>query len=334
MDPLTDILKTMHVKAVVRTRIEATAPWGLAHSVEEADRGAKAKRRVDMSFAEISQFGMVARGNCWLTVEGVKEPIALTGGDCFLIAPGRNFTLRDDLRTTAKSFCSAMPESAVGNVLRYGGDGARTTIIWGLLSFEKPSLKPVTQLLPNLILIKSEQARNFALHTTFQLLASETTEQAPGSELVLNRLAEVLFIQALRTHIACSGEGCRQPWLRALFDPQIGKVFTAIHEEVNRPWTVESLAETAGMSRSAFAWRFKELLGQTPLDYVTEWRMQKAIELLQFGDKKLIEVAQAVGYESDAAFSKAFKRVVGVSPGEYRQSAVGAFKVPVALPPL
>jgi AraC-like DNA-binding protein len=105
--------------------------------------------------------------------------------------------------------------------------------------------------------------------------------------------------------------------LRAVFDPQMGTVLSAIHDRVNTAWTVESLAETAGMSRSAFAARFKDLLGQTPLEYVTEWRMQKAMRLLEQRDKKLIDVARSVGYESDAAFSKAFKRVVGANPGEY-----------------
>jgi AraC-like DNA-binding protein len=141
-------------------------------------------------------------------------------------------------------------------------------------------------------------------------------EQAPGSEVVASRLAEVLFIQVLRAHIA-SGPERNKGWLRAIFDPQIGAALSAIHDRVNTPWTVESLAEAAGMSRSAFAARFKELLGQTPLEYVTEWRMQKAIQLLERRDKKLPEVARLVGYESDAAFSKAFKRVVRANPGEY-----------------
>jgi AraC-like DNA-binding protein len=152
-----------------------------------------------------------------------------------------------------------------------------------------------------------------------QALASEMAEQAPGSEVVATRLAEVLFIQLLRTHIASRPERDKG-WLRAIFDPQIGTALSAIHDRVNTPWTVASLAEAAGMSRSAFAARFKELLGQTPLEYVTEWRMQKAMQLLQCRrDKKLIDVARLVGYESDAAFSKAFKRVVGASPGEYRK---------------
>jgi AraC-like DNA-binding protein len=175
--------------------------------------------------------------------------------------------------------------------------------------------------LPSFILIKAEQARTLALHDTMRALASEMAEQVPGSEIVANRLAEVLFIQILRAHIA-SGPERNKGWLRAIFDPQIGTALSAIHDSMNTPWTVESMAEAAGMSRSAFAARFKELLGQTPLEYVTEWRMQKAMQLLEQRDKKLIDVARSVGYESDAAFSKAFKRVVGASPGEYLKRGI------------
>ena len=128
-------------------------------------------------------------------------------------------------------------------------------------------------------------------------------------------------------HIA-SGPERNKGWLRTIFDPQMGAALSAIHDRVNTPWTVESLAEAAGMSRSAFAARFKELLGQTPLEYVTEWRMQKAMQLLQQRDKKLIDVARLVGYESDAAFSKAFKRVVGANPGEYLKRGLKATVMP------
>ena len=205
---------------------------------------------------------------------------------------------------------------AKNNVVHYGGGGAPTTIVCGALSFDRASLKPITQLLPSFILIKAEQARTLALHITMQALVSEMAEQVPGSEVVATRLAEVLFIQVLRAHIA-SGPERNKGWLRAVFDPQIGTALSAIHDSVHKPWTVESLAEVAGMSRSAFAAHFKELLGQTPLEYVTGWRMQRAMQLLQQHDKKLIDIARLVGYESDAAFSKAFKRVVGANPGGY-----------------
>jgi transcriptional regulator GlxA family with amidase domain len=120
------------------------------------------------------------------------------------------------------------------------------------MSFDRASLRPITQLLPSFILIKAEQARTLALHNTMQALASEMAEQAPGSGVVATRLAEVLFIQILRAHIASRPER-NKGWLRAVFDPQLGTALSAIHDRVNTPWTVESLAEAAGMSRSAFA---------------------------------------------------------------------------------
>jgi AraC-like DNA-binding protein len=288
--------------------------------VREVEVGKKAtiSGRI-VSPSELTHLGMVSRGNCWLSVDAIREPIPLTGADCFLVAPQASFILRDNPRTRPISFCEVAPKTT-NYVVHHGGGGAPTTIITGLLSFDSVSLKPMAQLLPSLILVKADQARTLALHNTLQLLASEMAEPTPGAEMVAQRLAEVLFIQILRTHIASGAESHKQGWLRAIFDPQIGAGLRAIHENVNKPWTVESLAGAAGMSRSAFALRFKELLGQTPLDYVTEWRMQKAIQLLQKGDKKLVEIAQSVGYESNAAFSKAFKRVVGAPPVSYSKA--------------
>lgn len=319
MDPITDIFTTMHVAAAVHSRVEATAPWGFIRQASDTEAGSADLNGKKISPSLFAHFGMVARGNCWLSVDGIADPIPLTGGDCFLVAPGTSYILRDDPGTTPVSFCQVAPKNG-RNVAHYGGGGTPTTIISGFLSFETASLKPVTQLLPNLILIKADQAHALALHTTLQLLASEMSEQRPGSEVVSNRLAEVLFIQTLRAHIASGGDCCNQGWLRAIFDPRVGAAMRSIHENVNNPWTVESLAGAAGMSRSAFAYRFKELLGQTPLDYLTQWRMQKAIQLLQQDDRKLVDVAQSVGYESDAAFSKAFKRILGVTPGDYRRN--------------
>ena len=314
LDPITDIFRTMHVTAFGQHRLEATAPWGL---ITEKQTGTVTPSGKEISPTDLAHFAMLSRGNCWLSVEGIPEPIPLAGGDCFLLARGTSIVLRDSPRTRPRWSFNEIAARANSNVAHYGGGGAPTTIVCGSFSFDRASLKPIAQLLPRFILIKGDQARALALHNTMQALASEMAEQAPGSEVVANRLAEVLFVQVLRAHIA-SGVECRNKgWLRAIFDPQMGTALSAIHDRVNTPWTVESLAESAGMSRSAFAARFKQLLGQTPLEYVTEWRMQKAMQLLQQRDKKLVDVARSVGYESDAAFSKAFKRVVGANPGEY-----------------
>ena len=324
LDPITDIFRTMHVTAFGLHRLEATAPWGAKQEKQTEEKITHAEKGI--SPRDLAHFAMLSRGNCWLNVEGIPKPIPLTGGDCILLGRGTSIVLRDSPRTRPRSTFREIGASAKSNVAHCGGGGAPTTIVCGSFSFDRASLRPITQLLPSFILVKAEQARTLALHDTMRALASEMAEQAPGSEIVANRLAEVLFIQILRAHIA-SGPERNTPvrnkgWLRAIFDPQMGAALSAIHDRVNTPWTVESLAEAAGMSRSAFAARFKELVGQTPLEYVTEWRMQKAMQLLEQRDKKLIDVARLVGYESDAAFSKAFKRVVGANPGEYLKRGI------------
>src|ERR1700690_2362264 len=273
LDPITDIFSTMHVTAFGLHRLEATAPWGIKQENQSEEKVTPSDKK--MSPPDLAPFAMLSRGNCWLSVEGIAEPIPLTGGDCFLLARGTSIVLRDSPRTRPKWSFREIGAKANGNVARYGGGGAPTTIVCGSLSFDHASVKPITQLLPRFILMKADQARTLALHNTVQALASEMAEQAPGSEVVATRLAEVLVIQLLRAHIA-SGPARNKGWLRAVFDPQMGAALSALHDKVNTPWTVESLAEAAGMSRSAFAARFKELLGQTPLEYVTEWRRRKA----------------------------------------------------------
>ena len=325
MDPITDLFQTMQIVGVVHARLEATAPWGLKRDADVAEGVSKDKHSAESASSPFhyAHFGMLSRGNCWLSVEGIADPIQLAGGDCFLLAPGSAYTLRDNPRTRARSFCEIAPRNG-SQVISYGGGGVPTTIISGWFRFCATSVKLLTRLLPPLILVKADQAQSLALHTTLNMLASEMAERAPGSELLVNRLAELLFIHSIRAHIGSRSETCKSGLLRAIFDPQIGSALKSMHEKVEHRWTVESLAAACGMSRSAFAVRFKDLVGETPLEYLTSWRMQKATGLLQKGDKKLFEVAKSVGYDSDASFSKAFKRVFGVAPREYRRDATGA----------
>jgi AraC-like DNA-binding protein len=319
LDPLTDFFDTMHVASVVHARLEATAPWGLKREADDASDASPHSIGRKCSPSQLAHFGMVSRGNCWLSVEGLPDTIPLTGGDCFLLAPESTYTLRDDPRTRAQSFCEVAPKNG-SNVSHYGGGGSPTTIISGWFSFGETSVAPLKRLLPKLILVKADQARTLALNTTLQMLASEMAEPTPGSDVMVKRLADILFIQCVRAHIASSSESCKSGWLRAMFDPRIGAALKVMHEKLAEPWTVESLAEAAGMSRSAFALRFKEVLGETPLEYLTNWRMYKANGLLQKDEMKLFEVAKSVGYDSDAAFSKAFKRVMGLAPRESRRT--------------
>ena len=315
MDPLTDIFRTLQVSAAIQCRIEATAPWGLSHSDVLPSARHPRLDACGISLDETASFAMLSYGDCWLTVDSTHDAIHLSTGDCFLLAPGTFYTLRDDPYTRAINFCDA-PFSE-DHVLRYGGGGTPTTLIAGLIHFGAASLKSIAQLLPELILIRAEQASSIGLDTIVHLLAAETTEHAPASQVISTRLAEILFIQALRAQFSNSQLPQNPGWLSALFHPNIGAALQAFHAAVGDPWTVETLAATAGMSRSAFALRFKQLLGQSPLEYVTNWRMQKAIQLLRDDHRKLADIARHIGYDSDAAFNKAFKRVVGTTPREY-----------------
>jgi len=321
MDPITDLLHTMQIVGVVHARLEATAPWGLKSDADLAQDAAKDKHSAESAPSpfHFAHFGMLSRGNCWLSVEGIPDPMPLAGGDCFLLAPGIAYSLRDNPRTRVRSLCEVAPRNG-SQVISYGGGGASTTIISGWFRFCARSVKPLARLLPPLILVKADQVQSLALRTTLNMLASEMAERAPGSDLVVNRLADLLFIHSIRAHIGSRSEGCKNGLLRAIFDPQIGSALKSMHEKVEHPWTFESLAAAAGMSRSAFAVRFKDLVGETPLEYLTGWRMQKATGLLEKSDQKVFEVAKSVGYDSDAAFSKAFKRVFGVAPREYRRN--------------
>jgi AraC-like DNA-binding protein len=319
MDPITDLFLTTQVASVVHARLEATAPWGLKRDARVGVEAAQDGARRSISPLQLAHFGMVSRGICWLRVEGIAEAIPLAAGDCFLLAPGSSYDLRDNPGTRPRSFCEVAPKDRT-QVIQYGGGGAPTTVVSGWFEFDQASVKTLKRLLPLLILVRADQARTMALHTTLNMLSSEMSETAPGSGLIVNRLADVLFIQCIRAHFGSPSGACKGGALHAMFDPQIGAALKSMHERVNAHWTVESAAASCGMSRSAFALRFKELVGETPLEYLTGWRMQKATALLRNNGKKLSEVAKAVGYNSDAAFSKAFKRNMGMAPREYERT--------------
>jgi transcriptional regulator GlxA family with amidase domain len=172
--------------------------------------------------------------------------------------------------------------------------------------------------MPPLITARMDEDRSQILQSTLQLLALETAQPRRGAGVVISRLADILFVQAIRAY-AQSPES-EVGWLGALNDRRLAPVFRALHSEVARAWTVDALAEAAGMSRSAFAARFKAQVGEAPLEYLTRWRMYRAGVQLRRGRLSIAEIAAEVGYESEAAFSKAFKRLNGVAPGEYRKT--------------
>src|SRR5258708_29794668 len=178
----------MRVTGVIHSRLEATAPWGLMREAAEKEECASTAVSKSVRF-QVAHFGMLSRGNCWLSVEGNRDALPLTGGDCFLVAPGSSYTLRDNPRTRAHNFCEVAHKSG-SNLVQYGGGGVPTTIISGWFRFDPMSIKLMARLLPRLILVKADQAQTLALHSTLHLLAAEMGEPAPGTDVVVNRLAD------------------------------------------------------------------------------------------------------------------------------------------------
>jgi AraC-like DNA-binding protein len=299
MDPLDDVFAAMRVRSALYARLEARAPWGLS-----------------LAGGEAARFGMVVRGSCLLEVEGQPGPVPLAAGDCYVLAHGTPCILRDQPRTPTVS-CASVVRDNIGGVVELGGSGTPATVLCGWFHFDQQAARPLLDLLPVLLHVRMEQARAQALQGTLQLLAMETCAPGLGSGLVVSRLADILFVQAVRAHAAEAGEG-ENGWLGALADARIGPALRAMHKDIGRPWTVDALADAARLSRSAFALRFRQRVGQAPLEYLTRWRMFKAGHLLQQPSVGLGQVAGAVGYESEAAFSKAFKRTTGVAPGAWR----------------
>ena len=301
-DPLTDRLAAMHVESALYFRLEATAPWG-------------------GRFAPFgsAKFGFVARGACWLEVRGEPRAIALRAGDCFIVSNGIEHVLRDAHRSALVPCSSLASLRDENSVVRYGGGGASTVLICGSFTFDAWSSAPLLEVLPRVLTVQTDDAQAAALRGTLDLLAIETSAASLGSPVVVSRLADILFVQAIRAHHA-SGRTATG-WLSAVADPRIGAALRAMHRDVARPWTVESLAAAAGMSRSAFAVRFKELVGSAPLEYLTRWRMQKAGSELRTSGAGLAEIAEHVGYESVGALSRTFRRIHGVSPAELRRAA-------------
>jgi AraC-like DNA-binding protein len=297
MDPISDVFTALEVHSVLYGRFEFGAPWGLRFPAGHAS------------------FGMVLRGHCWLEVEGSAE-LALAGGDCFVLPRGVAYSLRDDDDSALVDVSEI--SSALEASRRYGGDGRSTVMLTGCFTFDSSFAKPVVDLLPSTIHVKADEPQSSALQSTIRLLAAEIQHDAPGSQIIVNRLTDVFFLQAIRFYMS-KHQDCASHWLRAVADPQIGRVLGAMHGDMARLWTVEELAAEGGMSRAAFAMRFKQLVGETPLEYLTRWRMYKATRLLRDPGRKLLEVANSVGYDSDAAFNRAFKRTHGVSAGEYRR---------------
>jgi AraC-like DNA-binding protein len=234
-----------------------------------------------------------------------------------VILDGSTYTLGDDPRSAPVNCFDVMPKLVDGAV-GIGGGGAAATVVTGWFVYDELGARPLTALLPRVLHTRVDGYRTEILKATLELLAKETERPGIGSGVVISGLADILFVQAIRSHLNHVNED-DVGWLAALSDKRIGAAMRALHGSPADAWTVEKLAARANMSRSAFAARFKAKLGEAPLEYLTRWRMFRAGVLLRHTEHSLAEIANEVGYESDAALSKAFHRVVGMAPGAFRK---------------
>jgi AraC-like DNA-binding protein len=305
-DALGEALHLLRFTGMSYFRCELTAPWGL---------NLPGKR--DTMF-----FHIVISGRCLLAVKGAN-PHWLDPGDIALVPRARGHRLASSSSSRGQSIDHLRCErvSELYSVLRHGGGAAPTTLVCGEARFDDSLTSRLAELLPAVILMPSRATRrDFSAQRTFALIASEARALRPGGETVIARLADVLVIQAIRAWVE------RDPaalggWLGALRDPQIGLAISLMHRDPAQSWSLESLAAKAAMSRSSFAARFTQLVGEPAMRYLARWRMGLAENRLRTSDVKLSELAHDLGYESEAAFNRTFKRFVGITPGAARRRA-------------
>jgi AraC-like DNA-binding protein len=302
MDPLDDVFSAMRVESSIYARLVTGPKWAIRFTAGQSAR-----------------FGLVVDGECWLTTEQPPRSIQLRKGDCYILVQGAAYVLGDHPRSPARSCFEVIGDKAGGIVDLSDGKTPSATIITGWFMFDELGARPLVSLMPELLHTRVDGNRTEILKSTLELLAKETEQPGVGSGIVVSRLADILFVQAIRSYLADSA-GEDVGWLSALSDPRLGSALRLLHEDPQKPWTVDQLASKAGMSRSAFASRFKTRVGEAPMEYLTRWRMFRASTLLRRTELPISEIARQVGYESDAALSKAFRRMTGVAPSAFRRS--------------
>ncbi|WP_012070194.1 AraC family transcriptional regulator [Marinomonas lutimaris] len=305
MDPLTDIITGLHIREANFTRMDASAPWGVKSNGEHG-----------------INFVLLVRGSAILTTPSSSEAIALSSGDVFLLMGDAPYQLFDHEKSTLID-CVEVERLRRGNSIEIGGGGSVTSFISASFDLHAIEAQPLLHVLPELLHLKLDQRRSLAFQSVIEMLALETESPGLGSEALVSRLFELLFVHAIRAYSMQPG-GPTQGWLSAFANRNLRQALEAMHRAPEQVWTVESLAHTAGMSRSSFAACFKAVVGQSPLDYLTRWRIYCATRLLQHGNLTLSEISSQVGYESVSAFSRVFVRITAKTPGAFRKSIVEA----------
>jgi AraC-like DNA-binding protein len=300
-DPVGEALHVLRMTGTFYCRSELSLPWGFSLPPMPA----------------CLWFHVVTAGHCVLDVAGQR--IEMGPGDLVLVPRGEGHTMVGEPGAATPSITTIEHGTSEAHyaVLRTGGGGDLTTMVCGAVRFDHPAARTLVDLLPTVVQVPAAPASR--LGDLLRLIALEVEEFRPGGEAVLTRLADVLVVQAIRSWLE-TDPGAQAGWLGALGDPLVGPALALVHREPARDWTVASLASAVAVSRSAFAARFTSLVGEPVMRYVTRWRMHLALERLRTDDVTVAELARDLGYHSEAAFSRAFTRVVGRSPSAARRA--------------
>ena len=308
-DPLGEALHFLRMSGIFYSRCLLTEPWCVKIP----------------TFPGCLMYHAVVSGHCWVEVEGA-EPVRVEAGELVLVTHGKGHNLMSEAGVrTPKLF--DLPIDRISDrqeVIRHGRGGAETKLICCTVRYAHPSAYQLISLLPPIITVRSDSPDRDMVDSVIRLLGSETRDATPGSETVVTRLADLLLIQTIRSWIE-QNDATNNCWLGALKDKQLSQALVLIHKDPAHPWTVSSLASEVATSRAGFAARFKTVVGEPPIQYITRGKMHLAMTWLKEEDTPLSDLSLRLGYQSEAAFSHAFKRFMGVTPGSVRRQGEWAF---------
>lgn len=295
-DPLAVIISLLRPQTVLGKIISGAGQWSI-----------RKPRYEDPAFC------LLLEGSCFLDLDGVGM-LELREGDFVLLPAMPSFTLASDLSISPK-LLDLDPSAET----HHGTGQVTMRMLGGYFRFDRANAQHLLKLLPPVVHVRRAEPGATRLHRIVELISEEVQANGPGRDLILERLVEILLVEALRFRSAFAARG-EQGLLAGLSDPALAQTLREIHEDVARHWTVEQLARTAGMSRAVFAERFSRTIGMPPMQYLLEWRVALAKDMLRRERPSLAEVAERVGYQSASAFSTAFTRLTGRSPGEFARS--------------
>ena len=327
-DTLSDLLRAVRLRGALFFYVEGTHPW-----VAEAPAGREIIPAILPGVDHMMEFHGIARGSCWGAIAGEK-PFRLDEGDLVIFpqgdahvmssAPGLRSSTRDTgvffaPRPPQLPFSLDMHEGGHATARLEGGGDERATIVCGFLGCDARPFNPLLASLPRVMHLPGIAGSQSWVGTFLRTVVEESNQKRPGGEAVLERMSEMLFVEALRRYVDAMPDG-QTGWLAGMRDPTIGRTLSLLHDRPAEAWTIERLGEEVGLSRSALHERFVHFIGQPPVQYLAQWRMQLAAASLRDSDAKVIEVALSVGYENETAFARAFRRAVGDSPAAWRRA--------------